>query len=125
MPVPTMIQTAGTRTKRRNHLKGPKAPENSLILNVKHLPNPYGKLEGRKEATHLERVQGFLQDQCSEKIARLVEKGRRAIAQEIPVVVVCHFGRDRSVAIARMIGSLFHCSRVYYVDRENPNNQFK
>lgn len=118
--MPIMIQTAGTWTPSRAYIKGPDAPPNALVLRVKHLPNPYAHVQSATSMSErIKAVREFLMDACPDKVDRLVEKGRLAIEKGIPVVIVCVYGRDRSRAIAEMIGEKFHCSRVYYVHREN------
>ena len=116
-----MIQTAGTRSKRRSSVKGPKAPDGALFLSAKHLPNPYSHV--RAATTSKERLtqaREYLMRVCPEKVERLVEAGCRAIEQGKPVVVICLHGRDRSKVVAQMIGERFHWTRVYYVHREYP-----
>lgn len=115
-----MIQTAGTPSSRRLHLNGPDCPPDAVILNAKGLPNPHGKVDGGgEEWERLERVKGFLRDRCPEKVERLVKKGCLAIQGNRPVVVVCLYGRDRSRAIAEMIGEHFSSETVYYEHRES------
>ena len=116
--MPVMIQTAGRPTPKRKYVRGPDAPNNAIILNVRHLPNPYGKIDRFPESTRLERIKEFLHDRCPQKVERLVNAGKDAIKQSLPVVIVCTHGKDRSRAIAQMIGDSFHPSRVYYVHRE-------
>lgn len=115
-----MIQTAGTPRKNRPWIKGPSAPDNAVVLNVRHLTNPYNRVEAGDPSTHTDRVVHFLWEADSDKVKRLVDKGRAAILSNRPVVVVCLFGKDRSRAIARLIGDSFDSSKVYYVHREDP-----
>ena len=115
-----MIQTAGTRSHRRPHIRGPATPAGALVLNVKHLPNPHRRLGVARGRKRIEETKRFLMETCPEKVEKVVSSGRRAIEENRPVVVICLFGRDRSRAIAEMIGDCFHCGRVYYVHRDGP-----
>lgn len=115
-----MIQTAGTKTKARNYIRGPDAPANALKLNAKHLPNPHSALKSTlDDRERVRRAREYLTDVCPDKLHKLVRLGCRAIEEGRPVVVTCLFGRDRSRVVAEMIGEQFHCSRVYYVHRED------
>ena len=116
--MPVMIQTAGRRTPTRKYLRGPDAPSNAVILNVRHLPNPFGKIDSFPKSTRLERIKEFLHDRCPQKVKRIVDAGKDAISRNLPVVIICTHGKDRSRAIAQMIGESFHHGRVYYVHRE-------
>ena len=114
-----MIQTAGTRGARRRQVKGAKAPADAVTLSAKHLPNPHKHATAcRDDAERLEFVKRFLLAACPVEVERLVQAGCRAIEAARPVVVVCLYGRDRSRAIAQMIGDRFDRGRVYYVHRE-------
>ena len=115
-----MIQTAGTPRKNRPWIIGPNAPDNAVVLNAKHLTNPYNRIEAGDPSTHIDRVIHFLCEANADKVKRLVDKGRAAILSNRPVVVVCLFGKDRSRAIARIIGGSFDPGKVYYVHRESP-----
>lgn len=118
--MPTMIQTAGTLSKKRPWIKGPSAPSNALVLNAKHLPNPYNNTRGVTSSTQrIKMAREFLMNSCPDKLDRVVKKGYAAIQGGIPVVIVCLCGKERSRVIAEMIGEQFHCSRVYYVHRES------
>ena len=117
--MPTMIQTAGTKGPNRLHIRGPEILKNAVVLNAKSLPNPYGKIDMHNDDKRLDRVKSFLKERCADKVDRLVQKGIEAIKKKKPVVIICLYGRDRSKAIAEMIGDSFHCSQVYYVHRED------
>lgn len=115
-----MIQTAGIKTKRRNWIRGPDAPQNSLRLNASTLPNPFGRinLSSENEQANLDSVKSFLREQKDDKVQKMVEKGIQAVKKNQSVVITCTHGKHRSRAIAQIIGDSFHPSRVYYVHRE-------
>ena len=118
--MPTMIQTAGTPSASRKYIRGPDAPPSALVLRATHLPNPYGHVQSATSISErTKQVREFLVNRCPDKLQRLVDQGKRAIEKGNPVVIVCLYGRDRSRVVAEMIGEQFHCSRVYYVHREN------
>lgn len=118
-----MIQTAGTKSSRRKGIRGADPPRNAVILNARHLKNPFGNTNGSKEKRHLDRVKEFLLRECHSKVMALVERGCQAIEQNKPVVITCLYGKDRSQAIAELIAARFHCSKVYFVHREGFNNR--
>ena len=81
--MPTMIQTAGTKTSKRPWIQGPNIPAKSIVLRANHLPNPYNKLSDLKNENptmnNIDLVKLFLQQSCATKLAKLVEKGKDAI----------------------------------------------
>lgn len=117
--MPLMIQTAGTHGSRRKHIRGANAPSNAIIINARKLPNPYGELGTDPKMSHVEHVQAFLREKCPDKVDKLVATGCKAIRNNQPVVVVCLYGRDRSKAIAQLIGDNFDSNEVYYEHRED------
>ena len=112
-----MIQTAGLKTKGRPWILGPSAAENAVVLNARTLPNPHGKVTS-SAPDRMKQIKAFLMDKAPDKVDRLVKRGCAAVDANRPVVVVCMYGRDRSRAIAELIGERFHCSKVYFVHRE-------
>lgn len=116
--MPIMIQTAGFKTKGRPWILGPSAPENAVVLNARSLPNPYGKVPNYAE-NRMELIKAFLLEKAPDKVERLVKRGVAAIDAKKPLVIVCMYGKDRSRAIAELVGARFHPSKVYYVHREN------
>ena len=117
-----MIQTAGTPSARRSWIKGPKIPDTGIVLNAYTLKNPYNRLgkyiDMYGNVRKLDLVKKFLEDECSSKLDRMVRKGRYAIKNNRPVVIQCLYGKERSQAVAELIGDGFHCSKVFYVHRE-------
>ena len=108
--------------------RGPKLPAGGVIISVRHLPNPYGKLQEFKFTHNIsdadwpqrkrDQVKLFLRTVAPIKLDKTIEKGRKAIESGKSIAVVCSHGRDRSPAVAEMIGALFHPSRVNYEHRE-------
>jgi rhodanese-related sulfurtransferase len=112
-----MIQTAGTPGARRKRIRGPNAPSNAVVINARTLPNPHGKVVTNAD-NHIEKIQDFLRSVCPEKVKKLVALGCKAIENKKPVVVVCSYGRDRSRAIAHLIGDNFNSGEIFFDHRE-------
>ena len=118
-----IIQTAGTKSHRRRSVRGPDPPKNAVIVNAKTLKNPYDKLHDDKyrigpNDREVDVVKRILQDTQPKKLDELVQKGVDAIRNGQHVVVVCLYGKHRSVAVAELIGKNFPRSRVVYHHRE-------
>ena len=77
----------------------------------------HGKVPNYAE-NRMELIKAFLLEKAPEKVERLVKRGVAAINAKKPLVIVCMYGKDRSRAIAELVGAQFHSSRVYYVHRE-------
>lgn len=108
--------------------RGPELPAGGVIISVRHLPNPHGKLQEFKFTHNIpdadwpkrkrDQVKLFLQTLAPKQLDRVIQKGRKEIALGKSIVVVCTHGRDRSPAVAEMIGATFHSSKVDYEHRE-------
>ena len=107
---------------------GPKLPAGGVVISVRHLPNPYGKLHEFKFTHNIsdadwpkrvrDQIKLFLRTLAPGKLDRVIKKGQTAIQSGKPIAVVCSHGRDRSPAVAEMIGELFHPSQIKYEHRE-------
>lgn len=129
--MPTLIQSAASKPgKTRGGVirRGPKLPSNGVVLSVTHLPNPHGKLQDFKWEYDIsdanwpigkrDQIKLYLRTLARLKLDRVIEKGRIAIESGKPIAVVCSHGRDRSPAVAEMIGELYHPSKTVYEHRE-------
>lgn len=129
--MPTMIQSAARKPGKTHYgvIKlGPKLPTNGVVFDITHLPNPYGKLQNFKFTENIpdaewpirkrDQVKLFLRTLAPRKLDKVIEKARKEIESGNPIAVVCARGRDRSPAVAEMIGDFFHPSRVFYSHRE-------
>ena len=107
---------------------GPKISPGGVIISVRHLPNPHEKLQEFKFLHNIsdaewpkrkrDQIKLFLRTLAPVKLNKVIERGRKAIESGKPIAVVCSYGRDRSPAVAEMIGQCFHSSRVNYEHRE-------
>lgn len=116
--MPVMIRTTSRAALRR----GPKPPDNAVILCATHLPNPFGKLNSFIQEHELygmsetDVVKEFLKTHCPKRLERLVSRGKTAVAKGNSLVIYCAHGKHRSRAVAELVGSTFHCSKCYYVN---------
>ena len=115
---PVMIQTAGTNT-HINKCRGIyKRKNDTVVLSAGHLSNPPGLYGFKNIKENIEITKKFLKEKCEKKLNNIVLKGVLAAKQGKDVVVTCKFGNYRSRAVAELIGSNFHPSRIFYVHRE-------
>lgn len=121
------IQTAASQ-RRLPMMQGPQLPPNGVIISVRHLPNPYGRLQEFKFTHNIpdadwpkrkrDQVKVFLRTLAPKKLDRVIQKGRNSIKLGKSIAVVCARGRHRSPAVAEMIGDGFHSSMITYEHRE-------
>ena len=107
--------------------QGPDLP-GGVIISVRHLPNPHRKLQEFKFTRNIpdaewpkrkrDQVKVFLRTLASARLDRVILNGRKAIESGKSIVVVCSHGRERSPAVAEMIGAYFHPSKIRYEHRE-------
>ena len=122
-----LIQSAASERKLPMK-QGPELPAGGVIISVRHLPNPYDKLNQFKFDHKIsdtdwpkrkrDQVKLFLRTLAPAKLDRVIQKGRKEIELGKSIAVVCAHGRERSPAVAEMIGELFHPSKIKYEHRE-------